>query len=132
MTEHKFHRLDLLIWLVVKALYLYSLTALIPFGALFFTSGVHAIPQEILHAPFVALGIFAASLILLFAHYWDLAHTLASLGWMALVPGIAAVLFHWLHPKSVLGLFQVIYGFDKIEPIFSNNLMKFFPLSGFS
>ena len=128
MTEHKFHRLDLLIWFVVKILYLYSLTALIPFGALFFTSGVRAIPQEIQHSPLIALGIFAVSLILLFAHYRDLAHSLASLGWMALLVGITAVLFHLLHPQSVLGLFQnVVYGFDKIEPIIVKELDDVFP-----
>ena len=128
MTEHEFHRLDLLIWLVVKTLYLYSLTTLIPFGALFFTSGFQAIPKEIQHVPLIAFGIFTASLILLFAHYRDIAHALASLGWMGLLCGITAVLFHLFHPQSVFGLFKnVVYGFDKIEPIILKELNDVLP-----
>lgn len=128
MTEHKFHRLDLLIWLVVKALYLYSLTALIPFGALFFTSGFRAIPQEIQHVPLISFGLFVASLIILFAHYRDIAHALASLGWMGLLCGITAVLFHLFHPQSVLGLFKnIVYGFDKIEPVILKELNDVLP-----
>lgn len=118
METRKFSLVGLLISWIASIIYLASLTSLIPFGALLLTSRPDRIPDTLQYLPYTALALVGVSVLILFIYYRSFAHTLASLGWMTLLPGLASLFFLIFKPEAVLDLLATfVIGFGKIEPL---------------
>ena len=103
---------------VARLLYLTSLTALIPFGALLLTERPEKIPDTLQYLPLTAATLLGLSALVLLLYHRSVAHTLASLGWMTLVPGIGSLVFMLVNREAVFTLLAtLVIGFGKIEPL---------------
>ncbi len=128
MQAHKFSVIGFFVSWIAKLLYFAALTSLIPFGAMLFTARPEKIPEAIAYFPITALGLIALSIVVLLIYTKSFAHTLASMGWMTLLPGIGALVFMFVDKQAVIGIFaKVILGFDKIEPYVSAYLDDVLP-----
>lgn len=107
-NPHTRHVFDILLWWVVRLLYLSALTTLVPFVARFITAGTFALPENVQYVPGAAFGILVVCVLVLFFHYHSAAHTLASLGWMTFIPGLFALFFQIVSPESFIALLEKV------------------------
>lgn len=120
----------LIIGWIARLLYLSSLVALIPFFILLFTSPLVLLPETLQLVPFTAMGLLAVSILILFLYHRNLAHVLASMGWMTMIPGFAAVFFLIFNREAVFQLLaSIVAGFGKVEPWVVSYLEHFLPHS---
>ncbi len=113
---------------IARMLYLSSLASLIPFGALLITSAPAQFPVQLNYLPMTALALIGMSALVLLCYYRNLAHTLSSLGWMTLLPGLGALFFMIFRREQVLGLLsRVVVGFGTIEPAVNAYLERTLP-----
>jgi hypothetical protein len=105
---HTSHVFDIILWWVVRLLYLSALTTLVPFVAHFIASGSLALPENVQYVPGAAFGILVICITVLFIHYHSVAHTLASLGWMTFVPGLIALFFQIVSPESFIATLETV------------------------
>jgi len=118
MEAHRFSLGGFIVGWVARLLYLSALTVLIPFGALLITSGLSKIPEAIRQVPITALALVGVSAIILFLYHHSIAHTLASLGWMTLLPGIGGLLLMLVGREAIFGFISRFFaGFSLIEPL---------------
>ena len=103
---HTSHVFDILLWWVVRLLYLSALTTLVPFVAHMITSRSFAVPERLQYVPGTALGVLIICVLVLSVHYHSIAHMLASLGWMTLIPGIFALFFQVVSPDVFIALLE--------------------------
>jgi hypothetical protein len=116
MHRHRFSIIGFFVGWIAKLLYFASLTSLIPFGAMLLTARPQKIPETLAYFPLTAIGLLLISAFVLLVYHKNLGHTISTLGWMTLIPGIGSLVFMFVNPQAVLDLFaKVILGFDKIE-----------------
>jgi len=128
VETQNFSLVGLLISWIASILYLASLTSLIPFGALLLTSRPDRIPDTLQYLPHTALALVGVSVLILFIYYRSFARTLASLGWMTLLPGLASLFFLIFKPEAVLDLLaKLVIGFGKVEPLLASYLERTVP-----
>ncbi len=128
MAAYKFSILGLLVSWVARVLYIASLTSLIPFGALLITSAPAQIPVTSGYLPATALALLGMSALMLLGYHRNFAHTLSSLGWMTLLPGLGALFFMIFRREQVFGLLsRLVAGFGKIEPVVNSYLERALP-----
>jgi hypothetical protein len=114
---HKFSVTGFVISWIARLFYLGALTALIPFGAVLITSGLSEIPETIRAVPTAALALAGVSVLVLFFYHGHLAHVLAALGWMTLLPGIGGAIFLLLKRETLFAFLTAIFsGFALVEP----------------
>jgi hypothetical protein len=102
---------------IARLFYLSSLTSLIPFGAVLVKSGFTHIGEQLGKVPIAAIILLGLSILVLLFFYHNLAHTLASLGWMTFLPGLGGVFFMLFNREQVFGaLASVFSGFALVEP----------------
>jgi hypothetical protein len=128
MPPYRFSFTGFIIGWIAKLLYFASLTTLIPFGAMLLTARPAEIPASLQYLPWTALGLLFLSAFVLLVYHRNLAHTLASLGWMTLLPGIGALVFMIVDPQTVLGFIaKLVVGFGKVEPLVESYLNDVLP-----
>ncbi|MEM4239915.1 MAG: hypothetical protein QXM31_00040 [Candidatus Woesearchaeota archaeon] len=128
MPRHRRGIFGFILEWIAKLLYFASLSSLIPFGAMILTQRPDRIPQTLSYLPLTALGLLIVSAALLLAYHKSLAHTIAALGWMTLIPGIGALAFMIVNRQAVLDFFaKTILGFEKIEPYVAEYLDNVLP-----
>lgn len=117
MPKYEFSMAGFIVGFIAKLLYFSSLTALIPFGAMILTQKTADLPATMHFLPLSALALLGFSVLILLFHHRSIAHTLASLGWMTLIPGLGALGFMIFNRDAVMNMLSsVIFGFGKIEP----------------
>lgn len=117
MQKYEFSMTGFIVGFIAKLLYFSSLTALIPFGAMILTQKTESLPATLRFLPITALALLGFSVLMLLFHHKSLAHTLASLGWMTLLPGIGALGFMIFNKAAVFNVLNsAIFGFSKIQP----------------
>ncbi len=128
MAKYKSTLLGWVVSGVAKLVYLASLASLIPFGALLITTAPEQIAVELGHIPLTALAMLGVSALILLCYHRNFARTLASLGWMTLLPGLGAVFFMIFRREQVFGLLSgLVVGFGKIEPALNAYLERALP-----
>ncbi len=128
MTAHKFSIAGFIIRWIASLLYITALTTLIPYGALLLTAMPENIALNLGYLPITAFGLLVLSVLVLWFYYKSLAHTVSSLGWMTLLPGLGALFFMIFRPDEVLGLLSgFITSFGRIEPYIIAYLETAFP-----
>ncbi len=128
MAKYEFSIVGLLVSWIARVPYIASLTSLIPFGALLITSVPAQISVELGYLPRSALALLGMSALILLCYHRNFAHTLASLGWMTLLPGLGALFFMIFRREQVFGLLsRFVVGFGKIEPAVNSYLGRALP-----
>lgn len=114
---HRFSLAGFIVGWVARLFYLASLTAIIPFAVLLLTKPLETVPNFFAQFPFAALVLFVLSIVVLFIYHRDVAHTLAALGWMALLPGLGGLAFMLIPRETALGFLKSVFsGFAMLEP----------------
>ncbi len=116
MAEHKFSLGGFLVSWIARLLYFSALTVLIPFGALMLSAGLGGIPQAVRAIPTTALLLVGVSAVILLLYHRNIAATLASLGWMTLLPGLGGLVFLILGKETIIAVLQKLFlGFGLVE-----------------
>jgi hypothetical protein len=128
MHVHRFSFTGFLIGWFARLLYFASLASLIPFGAMLLTTRPEKIPANLQYLPWTAVGLLFLSAFVLLVYHRSFAHTLASLGWMTLLPGIGALVFMLVNKEAVFNFITtLVVGFGKVEPLVSEYINDVLP-----
>ncbi len=117
--SYSFNAVNLIVGWIAGLFYFTALTSLIPFGALLVTSGVVSIPSQLRHLPLAALILVGVSILVLFLHYRNAAHTLAALGWMTFLPGLGGFFFLVFGKVAVFAWLEKIFEGSIAAPFIS-------------
>jgi hypothetical protein len=114
---HRFSLSGFIVSWIARLFYLASLTAIIPFAAFLLANPLEAMPDLLSQFPVAALILFVLSIIILFVYHHNIAHTLAALGWMALLPGFGGLVFMLVPREAAFAFLKGIFsGFAMLEP----------------
>lgn len=127
MSRYQFSITGFIVGIIAKLVYLSALTVLIPFGAMILTQKPSGLPATLQFFPISALALLGFSVLILLFHHRSLAHTLASLGWMTLLPGLGALGLMIFNREAVFTILGNFLGFGRIEPYIADYINSALP-----